>query len=127
MKKGVSIGLRRWFFVHFVVDMIFGIPLLFFPEFALGLLGIFTGELLTARLVGAALLGIGGASLLNYRGSFEEYKIMLNLKIIWAASAIVAIGISLFEEFNRSVCFVLGVFVVFLGAWVYYRAKITRK
>lgn len=124
MKKGVSVELRRWFFVHFVADMVFGIPLIFFPEFVLNLLNIFTRDFLTARLVGAALLGIGGASLLNYRGCFEEYRIMLNLKIIWAISAIIAISLSLFESFNRNVYFLLGIFIVFLSVWIYYRGKL---
>jgi hypothetical protein len=81
-------GLRNWFVVHFVADMLFGIPLLFFPRWLLPLLGWITYDPLTSRLVGAALMGIGLESLLGRKASAETFRAMLNLKIVWASSAI---------------------------------------
>lgn len=114
-------GLRTWFVIHFVADMLFGIPLLFFPRFLLPFLGWSTYDPLTSRLVGAALMGIGLESLLGRNASAETFRAMLNLKIIWASSALFAIAAALFEGAPVIAWAFLGIFVVFWGVWVYYR------
>jgi hypothetical protein len=120
----VPTGLRTWFVIHFVADMLFGIPLLFFPQLLLPLLGWTTYDPLMSRLVGAALMGIGLESLLGRNASPETFRAMLNLKIIWASSAIFAIAAALFEGAPVIAWALLGIFVVFWGVWVYYRVKI---
>ncbi len=80
--KEIPNSLRNWFFMHFLFDYIFGIPLLFFPGQFLNLFNIQVGDLLAIRLFGAALLGIGGVSLLSNKANFETYNSLLNLKII---------------------------------------------
>ena len=75
-------GLRAWFVIHFVADMLFGIPLLFFPRWLLPLLGWTSYDPLASRLVGAAFMGIGLESLLGRNASVETFRAMLNLKII---------------------------------------------
>lgn len=72
-EKLVPGSLRVWFVIHFAVDMLFAIPLLFFPEFLLPLLGWKVVDPITSRLVGAALLGIGGESLLGRNASKEVF------------------------------------------------------
>ncbi len=57
--KEVPNSLRTWFVIHFIADMLFGIPLLFFPEFVLPLLGWGVVDPISTRVVGAALMGIG--------------------------------------------------------------------
>ena len=52
-------SLHKWFVIHFVVDLIFGIPLMIAPVETLSLLGWETVDPFMSRLVGAALLGIG--------------------------------------------------------------------
>jgi hypothetical protein len=113
--------LRTWFVIHFAADMLFGIPLLFFPQLLLSLLGWSTYDPLTSRLVGAALMGIGLESLLGRNASAETFRAMLNLKIIWASSAIFAIAAAIFEGALPVAWAFLGIFVVFWGVWVYYR------
>jgi hypothetical protein len=120
----VPTGLRTWFVIHFVADMLFGIPLLFFPQLLLPLLGWTTYDPLMSRLVGAALMGIGLESLLGRNASAETFRAMLNLKVIWASSAIFAIAAAIFEGAPIMAWAFLGVFVVFWGVWVYYRVKI---
>jgi hypothetical protein len=120
----VPTGLRTWFVIHFVADMLFGIPLLFFPQLLLPLLGWTTYDPLMSRLVGAALMGIGLESLLGRSASAETFRAMLNLKVIWASSAIFAIAAAIFEGAPIMAWAFLGVFVVFWGVWVYYRVKI---
>ena len=120
----VPVGLRTWFVIHFVADMLFGIPLLFFPRFLLPFLGWTTYDPLTSRLVGAALMGIGLESLLGRNASAETFRAMLNLKIIWASSAIFAIAAALFEGAPVMAWAFLGIFMVFWAVWVYYRVKL---
>ncbi len=94
-EKQVPSSLRVWFVIHFAVDMLFAIPLLFFPEILMPLLGWKVVDPITSRLVGAALLGIGGESLLSRKASRDVFTAMLNLKIIWAIGAVVGIGLGL--------------------------------
>ncbi len=91
----VSSSLRVWFVIHFVVDFLFGLPLLFAPGLVLELFGFPLGELLTARLVGAALLGIGGVSFLVRNESAAVFRSLLKLKVIWSLSSIVGILMTL--------------------------------
>ncbi|MCJ7734121.1 MAG: hypothetical protein MUP11_06200, partial [Anaerolineales bacterium] len=67
-------GLRTWFVIHFAADMIFAVPLLFFPEFFMPLMGWTVVDPITSRLVGAALLGIGGESLLSRNAGKDVFK-----------------------------------------------------
>ncbi len=124
-RAGVPASLRAWFVVHFAVDMLFGIPLLVAPTLALPLFGWQVVDPLTSRLVGAALMGIGLESLLGRNASLETYRAMLNLKIIWASSAVLGIGLSLLiEGAPVSGWAFLGIFAVFGAVWVYYRLKL---
>ena len=114
-------GLRTWFVIHFIVDMLFAIPLLFFPEILLPVLGWEAVDPITSRLVGAALLGIGGESLLSRNASRDVFKALLSLKIIWASGAILGIGLGLLQGGPAAAWGFLIVFVVFLGIWIYFK------
>ena len=122
--ESVPSALRTWFVVHFAADMLFGIPLLFFPRALLGLLGWTTYDPMTARLVGAALMGIGLESLLGRNASAETFRAMLNLKIIWSSSAIFAISAALLEGAPAMGWAFLAIFVAFWCLWVYYRMRL---
>ncbi len=54
----VSKNLRTWFVIHFVADYLFALPLLIAPTWLLNLFGWQSIDPFTARLVGAALIGI---------------------------------------------------------------------
>jgi len=111
-------SLRTWFLIHFIIDLIFGIPLLFFPETTLSLFGIKTLETVTPRLVGAALIGIGGTS---YFTKKKDFSIMLTLKIIWSLSAILGLLLALCQGAPKLVWLIAGMFAVFSGIWIYYK------
>lgn len=113
-------SLRAWFVIHFVADMIFGLPLLFMPAQTLALFGFETAETLTARLVGAALIGIGGNSLFMRKKGKEEFKTMLTLKIIWSSAAIIAIVLSIIEKMLPALWAFLSIFIIFNGVWTYH-------
>ena len=124
IKQHLPKGLRTWFVIHFVVDMFIGIPLLFFPDLIMPWFGWEQVDPITSRLVGAALLGIGGESLLSRNASVEVFKTMLSLKIIWAVGAITAIGLGIAAGGPSLAWGFLAVFVVFLFIWLYYYRKV---
>ena len=117
-------NLRTWFVVHFIADYLFGIPLLIAPVWTLSLLGWFTIDPATTRLVGAALLGIGGESLLGMNAHPDTYKALLNLMIIWSLSAITGIILSIIQGSPPMSWVILIIFVTFSTLWIYYRYKL---
>ena len=123
-KQRVPKGLRIWFVIHFVVDMLFAIPLLFLPELIMPWLGWKIVDPITSRLVGAALLGIGIESLLGRDANRETFKAMLNLKIIWASGAIFALGYGLFKGGPPLAGIFLGIFLIFGVVWIFYRFRL---
>ena len=118
--SGISTSLRIWFLVHFVLDIAFAIPLLFFTGQFLTALGFQTGDPLPARLVGAALVGIGGASLAMHKKGVEAYRAMLTLKLLWSGSAILALAVALPQNQSAAVWLLLTVFALFFFIWAYY-------
>ncbi|MDK1027777.1 MAG: hypothetical protein QGM50_05295 [Anaerolineae bacterium] len=118
--------LRTWFVIHFIADVLFGFPLLFFPQAILNFFGWTTYDPIMTRLVGAALLGIGIESFLGRNASADTYRGLLNLKLIWSSCALFAIGVGIAEGAPISAWLFLVVFVMFWGVWVYYRVKIRR-
>ncbi|MBN1792232.1 hypothetical protein JW826_00935 [Candidatus Woesearchaeota archaeon] len=119
-------GLRGWFIAHFVIDTVFAIPLLFFPRIFLSALGFTTIDPLAARLVGAALVGIGGASFIMRDKGRDAYESMLSLKLLWSSTAILAAAITLVERsapLAASVGILL-VFAAFFLVWAHYRQRI---
>ncbi len=118
--------LRFWFVVHFAIDLLFAIPLLLAPRFTLELMGWTTVDPLTSRLVGAALLGIGGESLLGRNGGLELFRGMLDLKIIWSLGAIFGIGVSMVGGGPFMGWVMLGIFAAFCALWCYYRLQLRR-
>ncbi len=119
MKKTIPRGLYIWFKIHFLIDILFAIPLIIAPSWTLSLFGFTEITTLLARLVGAALLGIGGASL--FTKTQEQFEIMLTLKILWSSSAILGLLWSLAEGAPTTVWAFVITFVLFLGIWVYYK------
>ena len=117
-------GLKTWFVIHFAADMLFAIPLLFIPELILPWFGWETFDPVMPRLVGAALLGIGGESLFSRNAPREAFNALLRLKIIWASGAILALGMGILNGGPPATWGFLLIFVGFLGVWVYFRIKI---
>ncbi len=114
-------ALRTWFVVHFVADLIFAIPLLLAPELFLGLLGWPAVDPISARLVGAALMGIGVQSLLGRKEDLQVFRAMLNLKIIWSGTASIGILVSMLQGGPTLGWGFLAIFVAFNGLWLHYR------
>ncbi len=124
MKKMVPKSLKTWFLIHFIADMIFAIPLLIVPVWFLQLLGFTTVEPLSARLIGAALIGIGGNSFLMRNKSKDAYLAMLNLKLLWSSFAVIGIFITMMQGGPVVGWFILLVFLVFFFIWLYFKRRI---
>ena len=124
MDKSVPTGLRTWFVIHFVADVLFAIPLLFFPQEFGNLIGWNTYDPIMSRLVGAALMGIGVESFLGRNAEVNTFRAMLNLKVIWASSALFAFGAGIAEGAAPIAGVLMGIFAVFWAVWVYYRMKL---
>jgi len=117
-------SLRRWFVVHFAADIAFAVPLLLIPELLLPALGWTCVDPVLSRLVGAALMGIGMASLIERNASADTFRSMLNLKIVWATSAVFGIALGLARGGPPVNWSFLVIFAAFLGLWAYYRRRL---
>lgn len=117
-------ALRTWFVVHFVADLVFAVPLFAAPRAFLGLLGWSCVDPIASRLVAAALLGIGIQSLLGRNESTETFRAMLNLKIIWSASATVGLVWSQLDGGPPLGWMFVAVFGSFNVVWTYFRWRL---
>ena len=119
----VPSSLRIWFIIHFVVDILFAVPLLLAPHWFLSILGFKMITPVLARLVGAALIAIGTTSLLLRNKSEESYIALLTLKILWSISAIIGISLSL-NDGPKIIWPILVVFLFFASLWIYYLRRL---
>jgi hypothetical protein len=119
-------ALRRWFVVHFVADWLFALPLFLFPEPFLLALGWTHPDAALARVVAAALVGIGTQSLRDRNGTLESFKSLLELKILWSSTA--AVGL-LWSALTVGPAMAWGFFLVFVAfnaLWTYWRLRVGR-
>jgi len=120
-------GQAYWFLAHGVVDLVIAIPMLVLPVSFLEWLGWSSVDAFTARVVAAALIGIGIESLLSFRTEFMAVKAMLNLKILWALAAIVGLlwsGLAA-PSIPWGVWPILALFVIFLVSWIVWRIRVS--
>lgn len=121
----VPAGLRSWFVVHFVADMIFAVPLFLAPRTILGLFGWTEIDPLSTRLVAAALFGIGIESLLGRNADRATFRAMLNLKLIWSSTATIGILWSVLEGGPAMGWVFVAIFASFFTLWATYRFRIS--
>ena len=114
-------GLRTAFVVHFVADVLFAVPLFFAPQPFLTALGWTQVDPLATRLVAAALFGIGIESLLGRNATPDAFRAMLNLKLIWSATATLGLVWSQLDGGPPMGWAFVAVFGVFHLVWLRYR------
>ncbi len=122
-KKEVPKSLRIWFKIHFLADMIFAIPLFIAPVWFLNILGFTIVEPVTARLVAAALLGIGGTS--YFTKEKYSFDILLTLKLIWSSTAVIGLIWSIIDGAPLITWLIVIIFAAFFGVWLYYKRTIS--
>jgi hypothetical protein len=118
---------RTWFLVHFVADIAFALPLFLAPQWTLTLFGWRAVDPLATRLVAAALFGIGIQSLLGRGENAATFRALLNLKIIWSATATLGIIWSQLEGGPPLGWAFAAIFAAFNALWVRYRFAPTMK
>ncbi len=117
-------SLRLMFVVHFVADLLFAIPLFFFPVRFLSALGWTAVDPVATRIVAAALFGIGIQSLLSRNASADAFRELLGLKMIWSATAAIGIAISALQSGPPMAFAFAAVFAAFFGVWTTFRLKL---
>lgn len=120
-------ALRTWFVIHFVIDVVFALPLMAAPVWTLELFGWQAVDPYTTRIAAAALFGIGIESFLGRNAGVESFRNMLTLKVIWSLAAVVGVGWSLVQGVQGRPLFawlVLAIFVGFNFLWVYWRRRL---
>lgn len=122
----VPAALRTWFVIHFVADILFAAPLLIAPVAFMQAFGWEAVDPITARLVGAALVGIGVESLLGRNKGVEAFLTMLRLKILWSGTATVGILVSMLQGAPTMGWAFFGIFAVFNGIWTYWFLRLRR-
>ena len=126
--KEVPKALRTWFIIHFAADIIFAVPLLIFPVKLLTIIGWQSVDPVSARLVAAALFGVGIESLLSRKASVDAYGAMLSLKIIWSLGAVAGLALSLIQGAQgrpAAVWILLIVFAAFNLLWGYWKIRVS--
>ncbi|MCK5164412.1 MAG: hypothetical protein KAQ72_11875 [Desulfobacula sp.] len=129
IRQSVPIALKRWFIIHFAVDVLFAVPLFFFPVAFLTLLGWHSIDPFATRIVAAALFGIGIESFLGRNATAQTFKNMLNLKIIWSGATIAGVGLSILQDTYPTAIaqwLLLGTFSGFHILWILWRIRIGR-
>lgn len=114
-------GLRTAFIIHFVADLAFALPLFFAPVPFLTALGWKSVDPLATRLVAAALFGIGLQSWLGRDEPREAFRAMLNLKLIWSATATLGLVWSTLDGGPPLGWAFVAVFGAFHAVWLRYR------
>ena len=126
MKASTEIpsALKKWFVVHFIADTLFAVPLFLAPDYLLKLLNWQSIDPLMARMVAAALFGIGIESLLCNKLGRDAFIAMLNLKIIWSFAAMTGFIIGLIQGLFGYTAVGIGLLLIFTAfniLWIYWR------
>jgi len=120
-------SLRLWFVVHAAVDLLAALPLLFAPVTVLTWIGWTCVDPVAARLVGAALLGIGGESFFMRNAGVEAYRAMLGLKVIWSLAACLALLAGIGGGAPPAAWAFLCTFIIFAGVWVHHAIRFRQR
>ena len=123
-KNPIPNSLKNWFIIHLIIDIIFAIPLIFFPDWILHLFGLAVGDTAMTRLVGAALIGISSASFFTHNKTKESYDILLTLKLIWSSCAVIGLLLSLNFGSPPTLWLIVIIFTIFFFIWLYYKYRI---
>lgn len=119
-------ALRVWFVVHFVADILFAAPLIVAPVAFGQLLGFESIDPITARMVGAALVGIGTESLLGRNDGPESFHTMLRMKVLWSGTANIGLTVNLLSGAPIITGGLLAIFVAFCALWTYWLLRLRR-
>ncbi|MDX1615465.1 MAG: hypothetical protein R3300_14225 [Candidatus Promineifilaceae bacterium] len=122
----MSASLRSTFLVHWIVSLLFGLPMLIAPGRLLGLFEWAPIDPITSRMYGAALLALAWGSFRGWRASnWAQVSLLVELEA--AFTVLASIGLLrhlLFASYPWYVWAILLVMVLFAVAWI---AALVRK
>lgn len=107
-----------------MVDWVFALPLLVFPEAFLGTLGWTVIDPMAARGVAAALVAIGTQSLLSRNAGAAVYREMLSLKILWSSTATLGFAWTVLTTGPRVGWVFVVIFALFGVLWTYWWCRL---
>jgi len=113
-------SLRRWFVFHCVVDLIVAFPLALAPRLLLSFFGWQAIDPMAARIVAAALFGIGIESYWARNGGLATFQSMLRLKVVWSGLSLLGAAWSQVEGGPAAGWAVVAIFAFFHLLWVRY-------
>lgn len=116
--------LRSWFAFHCVIDLLVAVPLLLAPRQLLGWVGWHEIDPMAARIVAAALFGIGLESYWGRNGSLESFRGMLRLKVVWSGTSLLGAAWSQLEGGPPAGWAVVVIFLMFHSLWLRYWLKL---
>lgn len=117
-------ALRIWIILSFIVDMLFGVPLLLVPHDLAAVFGFEDQGVFVLRLLGAALIGVGTGSVLTCHEHGCGFHAIVNLKLVWTILSALAILWSIFDGAPQAAWLFFGIFFVFAIGWIYLRLKL---
>jgi hypothetical protein len=121
-----SRALERWFVFHFFANTLTAVQLFVAPKWFLGQFGWKTVDPATARLVGAALLGIGIQSLIGRAEVRRAMIAMVNIKAIWSGFAVLGLLWFQLDGGPPGGWAFVGVLAGFHCLWLYWRVQLAR-
>jgi hypothetical protein len=117
-------SLRTWFFVHFLVDVVLGIPLLIAPELVLPRLGFGVVDGVAPRLLGAALIAIGLQALRSRQADRATCRAFLALELVWSVAAMTGMIIAIGTGAPSVTWAILSAFVASTGVSGHYAIRL---
>ncbi|MDU7692889.1 MAG: hypothetical protein E7K04_01400 [Helicobacter sp.] len=125
-------ALKITFIAHFIIDLIFALPLLFYPKFLFILFDFQSLDLITPRIIGSALFAIGTISLLVQNASKEVFISFLKFKLLWSSSCVLALFLGLIGDemvlqsmlAKASLIGALVIFAIFFSIWLFFYLKL---
>jgi hypothetical protein len=121
----ISSGLKMLFLVHFVVGLVFGLPLLLIPGIYMAWFGMFVPDVEPYRMVGAAILAFAASSWFCYQAAeWDKVKIVVQAEIVWTVLATLALLYGLLFARQPAAEWINAILMAgFAGAFIYFYSK----
>jgi hypothetical protein len=115
--------LRSWLLAHAALAVLAALPLFAAPTLTLLRLGWSAVDPVSARLVGAALLAIGGAAFFARDAGLEVTRALLRLNLLWSFTAAVALFAGIAAGAPPAAWAFLSIFIVLTGVWLHHTIR----
>jgi hypothetical protein len=115
--------LRTAFLANAAVHVLAALPLLAAPTSTLQRLGWTAVDPVSARLVGAALLAIGGAAFFARDAGAEVTRALLRLNLLWSSAAAFALFAGIAAGAPPAAWAFLSIFIVMTGVWLHHTIR----